>query len=68
MTNILFRTFRLRDFYQETRGVVAIVFGLVFIPIILFCGLAIDTARGFRASQIVVSAIDAAILTGAKGL
>ncbi len=68
MTNILFLSFRLRDFRHDTRGVVAIVFGLLFIPIILFCGLAIDTARGFRASQIVVSAIDAAVLAGAKGL
>ena len=57
-----------RDFKQDTRGAVAIIFGLTLVLIASAIGIAIDTSRGIRAGGTIGAAVDAAVLAGAKGL
>lgn len=48
------------------RGAMALLFGLLLIPLIGFAGLAIDTSRGYAVKHRLQEAIDAAALAGAK--
>ncbi len=57
-----------RDFNQDTRGAIAIIFSLTLVVIATTIGLAIDVSRGIRAGGSVGAAVDAAVLAGAKGL
>lgn len=58
----------LRNFHANQSGIVAPLFGLMLLVILLATGLSIDTARGWRASGLASSALDAAALVGAKAL
>ncbi len=57
-----------RDFKQDTRGAVAIIFSLTLVVLASAIGIAIDTSRGIRAGGTIGAAVDAAVLAGAKGL
>lgn len=48
------------------RGAMALLFGLLLIPLIGFVGLAVDTSRGYAVKHRLQEAIDAAALAGAK--
>jgi len=58
----------LNDFQNDTRGAIAIIFGFTFLLMIVAIGSAIDIGRGIRVSTTIASAVDAAVLAGAKGL
>jgi Flp pilus assembly protein TadG len=58
----------LQKFQQDTRGAVAIIFGLTVLVLLVSIGLAIDVARGLRVGGTIGAAVDAAVLAGAKGL
>ena len=58
----------LKRYAADTRGSVAILFGLSLIILCLFVGLAIDTARVYSMTKKVQDALDAAALAGAKAL
>jgi Flp pilus assembly protein TadG len=58
----------LSDFQHDNRGAVAIIFSLTIITILATIGLAVDVGRALRAGGTVGSAVDAAVLAGAKGL
>lgn len=58
----------LNDFRRDTRGAIAIIFSLTLLVVITAAGLAIDTVRGMRVGTAIGSAVDAAVLAGAKGL
>lgn len=49
-------------FRRDTRGVTAILFALLLVPIIAFTGIAIDYGRALAARTKLVQAIDAAAL------
>lgn len=55
-----------RRFLGDTRGNVAIIFGLVIIPVIVLMGLAVDGWRALNAATIAANAIDAAALATAR--
>ena len=57
-----------RDFSNDNRGAIAIIFAFTLLAVITTIGLAIDTVRGMRAGNSLSSAVDAAVLAGAKGL
>jgi len=56
------------DFQKDTRGAIAVIFGFTFLVIVVALGSAIDVARGIRVSTTIASAVDAAVLAGAKGM
>lgn len=58
----------INDFQNDTRGAIAIIFGFTFLVMIVAIGSAIDIGRGIRVSTTIASAVDAAVLAGAKGL
>lgn len=49
-------------FARDRRGAVALLFGIVLVPMILGIGLAVDYSRGVRARQHLAQALDAAAL------
>jgi Flp pilus assembly protein TadG len=53
-------------FSRNERGATAIAFGLALIPLIGFVGAAVDGARWFTARRAVATAIDSAVLVGAR--
>jgi Flp pilus assembly protein TadG len=55
-----------RNFRSDTKGNVAIIFGLLLIPVIGFAGAAIDYSRANSARAALQSALDAAALMLAK--
>lgn len=65
-TTPTFRKFK--DFKDDTRGAVAIIFAFTLIVLLTTIGLAIDVARGMRVGVTLGAAVDAAVLAGAKGL
>jgi len=57
------RISRLLDgFSADNRGAIAILFGIMLIPLLLGVGLSIDYARALRVKQHLGSAVDAAAL------
>ena len=57
----------LKRFAQDQKGTVAVMSGLVAIPLFLMAGTAIDFARFNGAQTHVQTALDAAALAGASG-
>jgi len=55
----------LRRFARDTKGNVAIIFGLATIPLIIAMGAAVDMTRGVVAEQRLQTALDAAALAAA---
>jgi Flp pilus assembly protein TadG len=58
----------LRRFVRDTRGDVAILFGLMSLALFMMIGLAVDYARLINARNQTLSATDAAVLAGARAL
>jgi Flp pilus assembly protein TadG len=58
----------LRDFGADSRGSVAIVFGLTILVLFMMIGLAVDYARFVNARSQTIEATDAAVLAGARAL
>ena len=58
----------LRNFDDDARVSIAIIFSLTLVVIATTIGLAIDVSRGIRAGGSVGAAVDAAVLAGARGL
>jgi Flp pilus assembly protein TadG len=56
----------LKRFMQDSKGTVAMLFGLSLIPIVAGTGVAIDYGRASNSRQAFQSAADAAALAGAK--
>jgi Flp pilus assembly protein TadG len=56
----------LRNFKQDCKGTVAMLFGLSLLPIMAGTGVAIDYSRASNSRQAFQSAADAAALAGAK--
>ncbi|HET6388619.1 pilus assembly protein [Hyphomicrobium sp.] len=59
---------RLRRFAADTRGDVAILFGLMTLVIVMLIGLAVDYGRLLNARHQTLEATDAAVLAGARAL
>ncbi len=59
---------RLNDLWAESRGSVAIIFGLTMFVLFLMIGLAVDYARFVNARSQTIEATDAAVLAGARAL
>ncbi|MBS0232588.1 MAG: TadE/TadG family protein [Proteobacteria bacterium] len=59
---------RLNVFLAESRGSVAIIFGLTMFVLFLMIGLAVDYARFVNARSQTIEATDAAVLAGARAL
>lgn len=57
-----------RDFAEDAKGAIAIVFALTLFVVIMVTGLAIDIGRVMHAERSLSAAIDAAALAAAKGL
>lgn len=55
-----------RRFLSDTRGVIALIFGLALIPVIIAIGVAIDYARGSLLQNKISAAIDAAGLAAGR--
>ncbi len=58
----------LRDFGADSRGSVAIIFGLTMLVLFMMIGLAVDYARFVNARSQTIEATDAAVLAGARAL
>jgi Flp pilus assembly protein TadG len=56
----------LRPFLRCQKGSVAIIFGLVAIPVVLSVGVAVDYARALSAREKLQGAVDAAAIAGAR--
>lgn len=54
-----------RKFRRNEDGTIAVLFALIFIPVILMVGLAMDGLRIFKLKETMQGAIDAAALAGA---
>lgn len=59
---------RLSDFGADSRGGVAIIFGLTIFVLCVMIGLAVDYARFVNARSQTIEATDAAVLAGARAL
>jgi hypothetical protein len=57
---------RLRAFRAEERGNVAVIFALAMLPVVTGVGAAIDYSRANATKEFVQSALDSALLAGAK--
>ncbi len=53
---------------RDEKGSVAILFGLSFVAVSMFVGLAIDVGRTYSSQAKIAAAIDAATLAAAKGM
>ena len=60
------RNCALRPFLRCQKGSVAIIFGLVAIPVVLSVGVAVDYARALSAREKLQGAVDAAAIAGAR--
>jgi len=58
----------IRDFRDDARGAIALIFSFTMIVMLLAIGLAVDVGRGLRAGGTLSAAVDSAVLAGAKGL
>ncbi len=58
----------IQRFASEERGAVAIMFGLMFMVIILMIGVAVDHGRLIHSQAKIIAAADAAALTAGRGL
>lgn len=58
----------LQEFKRDARGAIAILFSLSLVVILTTVGLAVDVSRAIRAGTAISTAVDAAVLAGAKGL
>ncbi len=58
----------LADISTDERGSIAILFGLMFMILIMFCGMAIDYARVQQMQTRVIAAADAAALAAGRAL
>ena len=56
---------KLRRFRKDDRGTVAIMFGLLAIPMVMFVGFAVDYSRVVAADRDLQEAVDAAALAAA---
>jgi Flp pilus assembly protein TadG len=61
-----FRFLKTKEFAQNERGSVAIMFGLSIIVLLVCCGLAIDMGMSLSARTKLANAIDSAALSAAK--
>lgn len=57
-----------KQWCQETRGNVAVLFALALVPILVVVGAAVDMSRQVNADRHLQSAIDAASLAGARAM
>lgn len=57
----------LRKFFSDRRGNVAIMFSLAVVGVVGLVGLAIDYSRATSVEARITSAVDAAVLAGARG-
>lgn len=60
--------YRLRTIIQAESGAVALLFGLLAIPVIGMVGLSIDTVRAYQTRHVLTRALDAAALAGGKNM
>lgn len=60
--------FLVRRFAANERGNLGIIFGLAVIPFTLFVGAGVDIGRWLHAREETISAMDAAVLAGARAL
>lgn len=51
---------------RDERGVTAIIYGLLLVPLLGFIGLSVDSARAFAVRQQLQNALDAAALVGGR--
>lgn len=58
----------LKRFAGNTGGNVAILFGIVIIPVVAFMGAAVDSLRTLDAATLTANALDSAALAAAKGM
>lgn len=56
----------LKRFGDDTRGAIAIIFGLSTIVLIMMVGLSVDSSRAYNTATKIQTALDAAALAGAK--
>ena len=63
-----FRAAKLQAFAGDTRGSVAIIFGLAIFVLFMMIGVAVDYARFVNARNQTIEATDAAVLAGARAL
>jgi Flp pilus assembly protein TadG len=59
---------RRRTFSRDKRGGIAIIFGIALPILAVGVGIAVDSARWFHAKRVTSSALDAAVLAGARTL
>lgn len=66
MSKTLLRNARhhLSCFTRDKRGNVAIIFGIVLIPLMIAMGSAVDFSRAFLKQKSLASAVDTAVLAG----
>lgn len=57
-----------REFANDKSGAVAVLFGLMSVALLLVIGVSIDMARWLHARSITISAVDSAVLAGARKL
>ena len=57
-----------RNFQNDERGTIAVIFGLCLVPIVLLIGLALDGARMYKTKETLQAALDGAALAGATTL
>jgi Flp pilus assembly protein TadG len=54
------------SFARDTRGSIAVIFGVILLAIMLACGLALDVSRAYNVHSKIQEALDAAALAAAK--
>ena len=62
------KTQETRRFQRDENGSVAVIFGLVSVAVVMFCGVAIDLGRASHSNTRLSQALDAAALAAAKGI
>lgn len=55
------------DFIRDSRGSVAVIFGVVAVVLVIAIGIAVDYSRAVTARQHLQAAVDAAVLAAAHG-
>ncbi|MGE0857404.1 MAG: pilus assembly protein, partial [Hyphomicrobiaceae bacterium] len=58
----------LKSFKRDERGDIAIMFGMLAVTMMMFVGSAVDISRWLSARTTTLSAVDAAVLAGARAL